>query len=314
MNLHQLRIFCAVVHEGSFRQAAEKLFLSQPSVSQQIAALEKDLGFLLFERRGRSISITPEGKALYVLASDLIKQADDIPSRFRDMRSLRAGELKMGASTFAGSHILPAPVEEFHKRFPSVSLTLVSGGSGAVLADLRSGRVELAVLGRNFPFAKMQDLTYRVLGEDPLVLATSPAHPWAGRERIPFSEASAHTLIQFTEDCPLGNYVDEFLLRNRINFGRRISTDDMEGAKHLAARGVGAVITSRLSVKKELDSGELASASLTGLDGLSWEIQCVHSSPRGLSYAGWEMMKLLEEHCRNLLNLKGGPPEGRPIV
>jgi DNA-binding transcriptional LysR family regulator len=301
MNLHQLRIFCAVVNEGSFRQAAEKLFLSQPSVSQQVAALEKDHNLLLFERRGRSISITPEGRALYVLASDLIRQADEIPSRFRDMRSLRSGELKIGASTFAGCHILPGPVREFHGLFPAVSLTLSSGGSGAILADLRKGGAELAVLGRNFPFSKAPDLTYRVLGEDPLVMAVSPGHPWAGREGIPFSEAADHTLLQFTGECPLGNYVDEFLLRSRINFGRRVSTDDMEGAKYLAAQGVGAVITSRLSVKKELASGELAPASMAGLDGLSWEIQCVHSSSRGLSYAGWEMMKLLEEHCRVLL-------------
>ena len=301
MNLHQLRIFCAVFNEGSFRQAAEKLFLSQPSVSQQVAALEKDFNLLLFERKGRSISITPEGRALYALASDLIRQADEIPSRFRDMRSLRAGELRMAFSSFAGRHILPGPAEEFHRLFPSVSLTLTTGGSSAILADVRAGRAELAVLGRNFPFVKAQDLTYRVLGEDTLVMAVPPGHPWAGRERIPFAEASGHTLIRLSEDCPPGNYVDEFLLRNRISFGRHVNADDMEVAGRLAARGAGVVITSRLSVQKELESGELLGASMAGLDGLSLEIQCVHSSSRGLSYAGWEMMKLLEAHCRGLL-------------
>lgn len=301
MNLHQLRIFCAVVNEGSFRQAAEKLFLSQPSVSQHVAALEKDFDILLFERRGRSISITPEGRALYVLAADLIRQADEIPSRFRDMRSLRAGELKMGASIFAGRHILPAPVEEFHRLFPAVSLTLSSGGTASIFSDLRRGTTELAVLGRNFLFSKAPDLTYRFLGEDPLVLTTAPGHPWAGRDKILFSEAEDHTLIQFTEDCPLGNYVDEFLLRNRISFGRHVRTDDMEGAKYLAARGVGVLITSRLSVKEEVAKGQLASVPVAGLESMSWEIQCVHSSSRGLTYAGWEMMKLLEEHGRDLL-------------
>ena len=78
MNLHQLRIFCTIVEEGSFRQAAEKLFLSQPSVSQQVAALEKSYDVRLFERKGRSVSLTPEGRALHVLASDLLRQADEI--------------------------------------------------------------------------------------------------------------------------------------------------------------------------------------------------------------------------------------------
>ena len=109
MNLHQLRIFCAVVEEGSFRQAAEKLFLSQPSVSQHVASLEKDHSIRLFERKGRTISLTPEGRALYVLASDLLRQADEIPARFRDMQALRSGRLETGVSPFAGYYILPRP-------------------------------------------------------------------------------------------------------------------------------------------------------------------------------------------------------------
>ena len=70
MNLNQLRVFCAIVEEGSFRQAGEKTFLSQPSVSQYIAALEKNYDVKLFLRRGRSIS-HPEGRTLYILAQDL---------------------------------------------------------------------------------------------------------------------------------------------------------------------------------------------------------------------------------------------------
>jgi DNA-binding transcriptional LysR family regulator len=72
-------------------------------------------------------------------------------------------------------------------------------------------------------------------------------------------------------------------------------------AKHLALRGVGVAITSALSVRKELGSGELTPVLLEGMEELSWEIQCVYSSTRGLSYAGWEMVKRLEEQCRSLL-------------
>ena len=117
MNLHQLRIFCTIVEEGSFRQAADRLFLSQPSVSQQVAALERSFEVRLFERRGRSITLTPEGRALHVLASELLRQADEIPSRFSDMRALRSGRLEMGVSPFAGHHILPGTLASFRREF-----------------------------------------------------------------------------------------------------------------------------------------------------------------------------------------------------
>jgi DNA-binding transcriptional LysR family regulator len=301
VNLHQLRIFCAVVEEGSFRQAAEKLFLSQPSVSQHVASLEKDHSIRLFERKGRTISLTPEGRALYVLASDLLRQADEIPARFRDMQALRSGRLETGVSPFAGYYILPPALADFRAAFPSVSVSVSSGNTTEILSDLRSGEVELVILGRNFPSSREPDLTYRILGEDPLVLVAAPFHPWALRGQASFAETAAETLIRFAGDCPLGTYVDEFLLRNRIRFGGQVETDEIEMAKHLALRGVGVAITSSISVQKELASGELAPVILDGMEELSWEIQCVYSSTRGLSYAGWEMVKRLEEQCRSLL-------------
>lgn len=301
MNLHQLRIFCTIIEEGSFRQAAEKLFLSQPSVSQQVAALEKSYDVRLFERKGRSVSLTPEGRALHVLASDLLRQADEIPARFRDMRALRSGRLEIGVSPFAGYYILPAALVGFRKDFPAVSISVTSGNTTEILRDLKRGNVEMVILGKSFPFSKDPALTYRPLGDDRLVLVAPNEHPWAAGGQASFPDAERRTLIRFAGDCPLATYVDEFLLRNRISFGEQVETDEIELAKNLAEAGVGVLITSSLSVQGSIAYGRLAPVMLEGMDDMSWEIQCVYSSSKGLSYPGWEMVKRLETTCRELL-------------
>ena len=302
MNLHQLRIFCTIIEEGSFRQAAEKLFLSQPSVSQQVAALEKSYDVRLFERKGRSVSLTPEGRALHVLASDLLRQADEIPARFRDMRALRSGRLEIGVSPFAGFYILPKTLGGFRDNFPAVSISVTSGNTTEILRDLKRGNVEMVILGKSFPFSKDPALTYRPLGNDRLVLVVPTGHPWASSGQASFADAERSTLIRFAGDCPLATYVDEFLLRNSISFGEQVETDEIELAKNLAEAGVGVLITSSLSVQGSIASGRLAPVMLEGMDDMSWEIQCVYSSSKGLSYPGWEMAKRLETLCRHLLH------------
>lgn len=302
MDLHQLKIFCSVVEEGTFKGAAEKLFLSQPSVSQHVGSLEKKHNVRLFDRRGRTIALTPEGRALYVLARDLLSQAEKIPARFKEMQTLRSGRLETGASSFTGYYLLPAALAKFCEEFPDISASVTSGSPSKILDDLKEGAVELAVLGRNFPSTRDPGLTYRTLGKDPLVLVVPPSHPWASEKRAPRSETAAQPLVQLAGDSPLGTYVDEFLLRNKISFGGHIETNDIEIAKHIVMKGAGVAFTSLLSVGRELASGDLVSVALEGLDELYWEIQCVYSVARGLSYAGWEMVKGLEAICRDLLS------------
>ncbi len=303
VNLHQLRVFCAIVEEGTFRRAADKLYLSQPSVSQHIASLEQDYSVRLFLRKGRTISLTPEGRALYILASDLLRRADEIPERFRDMQTLGSGRLEMGVSPFAGAYILPGALAAFRRAFPGISLSVRSGNVQEVLTDLKKGRLELVLLGQSFLSSRDSSLTYRSLGFDPLLPVESPGNI---RNRKGPLKTADETFIRFGGSCPLAAHVDEFLLRKDVRFGQEVEVDDIETAKSLAEEGVGIAITSALSVARSLAEGRLAAAPLPEMDPPPWEIQCVYSSSGGLSYPGWEMVKLLEVYGKRLLK-EGGP-------
>jgi DNA-binding transcriptional LysR family regulator len=299
MNLHQLLVFRTIAEEGSFRGAADKLFLSQPSVSQQIAALEREYAVRLFDRKGRTIALTPEGRALHILADDLLRAADEIPVRFRALKTLQAGRISILSSSFGANVLLPHPVVTFARDFPSIALSITTIAADRITAAIKEGGAELAVLGRPFLDSRDRDITYRTLGRDRLVMVASPLLLRNGESELATEE---ETFIRFARNCQPVDHVDEFILRHRIRFGASIEVNEIETANRLAAEGAGITITSLLSVRGRLDAGDLAIIPFPDGEELFWEVQCLFPAYRGLSHAGWEMVKRIEAHCAATLS------------
>jgi len=145
--LRQLRSFCVAAQTGSFSKAAEKLKLSQPSVSLQIQALEKDLDTLLFERSGPKIRLTPAGELLLDMARPLVdgilRLADSFSARLGDVH---AGPLDIASGEATLLYILPDIINAFSAEYPQIDLKLhnVTGQDGMAL--LRADKVDFAVL------------------------------------------------------------------------------------------------------------------------------------------------------------------------
>src|SRR3990172_6215514 len=123
--LQQLRGFCHAAQTLSISKAAERLFLSQPSVSLQIQALEREFKTTLFERRGPKISLTPDGKTLYELASPLVAQIDTLDETFAARRGdVERGQLDIAAGESTTLYLLPRFVKQFAEAHPQVELKL----------------------------------------------------------------------------------------------------------------------------------------------------------------------------------------------
>ncbi|MFA7400415.1 MAG: LysR family transcriptional regulator, partial [Sideroxydans sp.] len=119
--LKQMRAFCQVVRSGSITVASQKLFLSQPSVTLQIQALERELKTTLFERRGPTMRLTPDGEALYALAEPLVQGVDGLHANFEAQHGrLESGELNIGAGESTILYILPEVVSRFTKAYPGI--------------------------------------------------------------------------------------------------------------------------------------------------------------------------------------------------
>jgi LysR family hca operon transcriptional activator len=199
VELRQLRYFVALAEELNFRRTAERLHLSQPSLSQQIIALERDLGADLLLRDNRHVELTEAGRLFLVEARRTLAQAD------RARESVRAGAdgqtelLRIGGPSFGGAPAFRHLLSLFGERHENVDVSLRSGSSVAELMTwLQDGNVDAIFLG--FPPKLPEGLDFRVLERDPLLAVVPADHPLAGRPSIALDELNGLPFVTISRE------------------------------------------------------------------------------------------------------------------
>lgn len=191
--LKQLRAFCHAAQAGSITEAAATLFLSQPSVTLQIQALERELGVTVFERRGPKIQLTPEGEVLYQLSSPLVDGIDKLQETFlAHVGNLDTGELNIAAGESTILYILPKMTKRFADDYPGIRLKLhnVTGRDG--LAMVRADDADFAV---GSMLEVPDDIDYEPFVSYEPVLITPPDHPLTSHTRIKLKDIAPYGLI-----------------------------------------------------------------------------------------------------------------------
>jgi len=235
--LKQLRAFCFAVQTGSVSKAAERLFLSQPSVTLQIQALERELAIELFERRGPNIKLTPEGSALYELALPLVQGMDTLPETFAAQRGkLETGELNIAAGESTILYILPEPMREFARRYPGIRLKLhnVTGRDG--LAMLRADEVDFAV--GSMPDVP-DDISYHSIFTYNTVLITARDHLLAKKHSVRLQEISPYGLILPPRHLSTWRMVDLVFNQHDVKYTVALEAGGWEVIKKYVMLGLG---------------------------------------------------------------------------
>src|SRR5262245_33301489 len=176
MELHQLRYFVAVAELKNFTRAAERSFVAQPSLSQQIIKLERELGRPLFERLGRTVRLTDAGRSLYERAVSILASVEDARHRASDPSRDQGGPVSVGAIPTVAPYLLPPLVCEFQKRHPTSNVTVHEDLTEHTIANCLRGDLDVGVLA--LPVDEPQ-LEVHSLFEEELLLAVSSDHPLA---------------------------------------------------------------------------------------------------------------------------------------
>jgi DNA-binding transcriptional LysR family regulator len=197
MELRHLRYFVAVAEELHFHRAAERLHISQPPLSQQIRALEAELGVSLFERNRRRVELTPAGTSFLADARSILEATQRASDKARRVAAGELGSLSIGfvgSATF--SPVLPAILRDFRTRYPDVGLSLRELQTAEQLAALAAGRIDVGVIRGPLKAADLDPgLEFAVIQREQLVVAVPEAHPLADSARLRASDLRGETFV-----------------------------------------------------------------------------------------------------------------------
>lgn len=258
--LKPLRAFCQVVRLGSVSRAAEALFVSQPAISLQLQALEREYGAHLFERSGRRLSPTREGQLLFEMAQPLVEGVDGLAASFKDKVSgLDAGELNIAANSSTILYLLPRIVDAFRRAHPEVRLTLHNAISADGTDLLREDAVDLAV---GSMLDVPADLSYEPVYRFEPMLITPPDHPLASKSTVTLEDISPCGLILPPRRQITYRLVDLTFQQARVPYTVALEVGGWEVIKQYVAMGMGLSIVSSICLG-DADRGRLAARSLS---------------------------------------------------
>ena len=283
-----------MVERQSFSQAAERLGVTQPAVSQQVRALEERLGKRLLDRSGRRVEPTEAGLALYRGAQRLLSLEGQLLDELdaADGGEL-GGTLQVGASTGPGSTVVPVLLCEFQKNNPGVSVSLSISDTQSVVERVAERELELGVVGAA---RRHRGVTFEPFFRDDVVLACPPGHRFAGRS-ITLDDLRKEPLIVMQEGAGVRQVLEDELRRAGTRLRElepRLELGLQESARSAVAAGYGVTFISRAAIEADLAAGTLATARVKGLDPAR-EISLVRAAGRSPTRAAQAFVEFAKE-------------------
>lgn len=292
MDLSKLRTFCSIARKGNFSAVAEDLFMSQSAVSQQIQALERRYGVVLFDRGSKGATLTDPGRILFEKAQKILDIEDEINHEFDDLRGLKGGELHVGASTTIGNYLMPFYLGEFKRRYPEVMVSLIVENTRIIEDQLLAGLFPLAVVEHE---VQNNSLVRESIEKDELVLFVSPRHPWAERESVTKEELMQEPFITRELGSGTREVVEEKLNKQGVNKLNVVMELGNSSAISTAVEaGLGVSILSHRAVHAQLEGRLLKQVRIKDVT-LKRDFYLITVADRYASPASLKFREMLED-------------------
>ncbi|MCD9185397.1 MAG: LysR family transcriptional regulator [Pyrinomonadaceae bacterium] len=295
MHIETLKVFCDLVDLQSFSLAAERNFITQSAVSQQIRTLEEKFKRRLLERvRGRrEVRLTVAGEVFYREAKNVLDSYDQLNESMRGLVGKIGGTVKVATVYSVGLHELPPKVREFMSKFPSAKIDLEYSRTTRVVRDVLNGTVELGVVA--FPEPR-RGLTIVQMLSDRLVLICSPEHEFSRKDKIKAKELNGKDFVLFERDIPTRKATDKILKSNGVDVRKVAEFDNIETIKRAVEVNFGLAIVPHPSVMDEERNGQLHVIKLAEKEWVR-PVGVIYRNDRNLSLAAKKFVQLLENNA-----------------
>ena len=295
MNLDRLRTFRAVAETLHVRRTAARLHLSQSAVSQQVSALEDELGVPLLERIGRRVFLTPAGRILADEAGKVLAAVDRAVEAVRAEGAGDAGLLRLGASTTPGVYLVPQALGALRAALPAVEVSFRIANSTAIERALLDNELDLGIVGEEIGH---DELFQVALAHDRIVAVVAPSlAPSSAGRRVRPAELAAWPLLAREPGSATQKYVDASLVRVGARTAPAFELPSPEAQVRAAAAGLGVAFVSRHVAAHDLAAGRLIEIAVAGIR-LVRPIEAAYHRDKRVTPAMKKVMELVRRAAR----------------
>lgn len=259
MQIQVFKVFRDLAETGSFSKAADASGVTQSAVSQQVRMVEERFGVKLLERGGRRFTLTPEGEAFLEASRDILGAYDGLGERFRRIRNVVAGELRIASILSIGLHELPPCLQEFRALYPGVKVMVDYRRSAQVVAAVLGGEADVGLVA--CPGSR-RGVEVRTFWKDRLVLICPPGHSLARRRKVRFRQLEGAGFIAFEPDLPTRKMIDRRLKQSGVRVRHLMEFDSIETVKRTVAVEQAVSIVPETAVRAEAEAGTLVAVPI----------------------------------------------------
>jgi DNA-binding transcriptional LysR family regulator len=291
LDVRRLRVLREVARRGSLAAAADVLSYTPSAVSQQIAALEREAGMRLVERRARGVVLTEAGETLVEHADEILGRLEAAEAALAELAALRRGHLRMASFATAAASVLPRAIDAFRARHPGVELTVGQANPTESVERLRAGRLDLA-LTVDLPEGPTEGVDVIHLFDDPVQIALHADHPLAAKPDLRLEDLAEETWIDVPRTAAGGQVLTRACAAAGFVPRVRFESDDYAVIRNLVGAGTGVALLPDLAFSPPHPAVVLRPL---GPDGPSRSIQAATRPAAFRSPAATAMLEILRE-------------------
>ena len=276
MDIDKLLRFCAVVDYGSMSKAADTLYCSQPALSKQILALEKELGYPLFERHGKKMVLNKNGQLLYNFGRHLERDFNQLKTDLYALNCSSHHEISFGATNCIGTYLLPPILIDFKKQHPDIPVNFTLNFFPNIMEMLNQDVISFTLIPENEDTLHNPSYICHPFYDDDMVVVFPPEHPLASLgENIPPEELLDYPFLISQIQSATRRFIISRLNIYNIQLRYMQNLYNTETIKQSVMKGMGISILSKMSIEAEEQNGSLKTAHLQGIN-LSRKLYLIH--------------------------------------
>lgn len=249
MEFHQLRYVCAVADTRNFSRAAERCQIAQPSLSQQILKLEKDLGAKLFDRLGRSVRLTEAGRAFMPYARAILEQMEAARLSVADKNADFRGTVSVGAIPTVAPYLMPSYTADFARKYPDAKLRIIEDTTSVLVEGLRDLSIDVAILA--LPL-RHKDLELFPIRTEPLFAVLRKDHPCAYAERVALKDLRGESFVMLRDGHCFRDLSIGTCTRARIRPNIAFESGQFSSLLGMVAAGVGVSLIPEMAIDRNV--------------------------------------------------------------